>query len=187
MGDKLEIKQAIVNVGSNVPAVVLTYIGDGSPYYAKFEYIAKLGDQNLAAPLLASSPPPATQAAVSKEEIADVPDDEDQQLVPLPTDQVESGWIFLGKYIGDGQWENARSDDIAGKTPGKLEGENIVLSTGVNLRSSAFEIIWAGNQSCTYRETSIVGGLASGTTVNLKNVLRLRGCSRYVWAEVEAQ
>lgn len=183
-------KQAIQNVASNVPPVVLTYIGQGSPYYGKFQYVAKLGNPDVSEALFILAPDTPSQPGSEPEIPYPQPEDNDDDVfvLPMPDHSAPAtGWIFLGKYLGNGEWEQPRSDDITGKSPRDLQGENISLNIGVRLRSSAFHVTWSDDHRCTYRESSVIGGIPTGTTINLKNVMRLRGCSRYVWAEVETQ
>ncbi|MER9125436.1 hypothetical protein NKH81_20475 [Mesorhizobium sp. M0959] len=98
------------------------------------------------------------------------------------------GWVFLGRYFGDGDWKDARADDLSGQSPDDIMNGPITLNRGVNLRSGPFEITAVKpNKKCSVNGTPIVGGLSSGTVVTIVQVVKLSGCRSYIWAEVTTE
>jgi V8-like Glu-specific endopeptidase len=102
-----------------------------------------------------------------------------------PPAALRRGWMFLGRYQGQGRWRDPRADALVGYAPGDFVGLKLTLNIGVNLRDGPFRVTASENKSCDIEETNIIGGLSEGASAEVLRLVRLTPCSSYVWAEVE--
>ncbi|EJC80184.1 hypothetical protein Rleg4DRAFT_1798 [Rhizobium leguminosarum bv. trifolii WSM2297] len=96
---------------AGAPAVALTYVGEGSPYFGKMQEV--LDKSELSVDLHASLPDTSTETF---------------------------GWVYLGEYLG-GTWKQPRSNELAGRAPEEVSSNDITLTRDVNVRTSAFHVI----------------------------------------------
>lgn len=91
------------------------------------------------------------------------------------------GWIYLGRALADGSWEQPRSRDLLNAVPEELAGRTITLDYDVNVRSDMFR---SDGTDCFYEDTEIVGAFPAGRQVVLDWVERFPVCDTYIWARV---
>ncbi len=108
-----------------------------------------------------------------------------QECNPLVRYQPKRGWIYLGKHLGNGQWQEPRAIELLGRRADGLKEYELQLNRDVNLRTGPFTL--SPGTRCQPIESDVVGTLPRNSFVQVLNVVPFQNCTDYIWAEVMQQ